>query len=163
MSYQAIVIFVLLAIFGTRNACCKPLKIEFDELNELISDGSAFLIDIRPPYVVERDGKIPDSIHVFLGVRGYYDPDFCVDIDCINSNISEAFNLTKEEFKEKYGRDCRNEENIVIYGFRDTIDSPYIALIIANRDLFRGKNIRYYYDGFVDWKRNGGEIISRYI
>ena len=105
MSYKAIAIFVLLAYFGTTNACRKPLKIEFDELKELISDDYAFLIDIRHPEVVERDGKIPNSIHVFFGVMGHNDPDFCVDIECVNSNISKAFNLTNEEFKEKYGRD----------------------------------------------------------
>ena len=163
MSYKDIAIFALFAIFGTANASRKPLKIEFDELKDLIIDGSAFLIDIRHPEVVERDGKIPNSIHVFFGVMGHFDPDFCVDIECINSNISEAFNLTNEEFKEKYGRDYPYEKNIVIYGYRDTIDSPYIALIIANTDLFTGNNIRHYYDGFVDWERNGGEIVPRYI
>ena len=163
MSYKAIAIFVLLAYFGTTNACRKPLKIEFDELKELIADGSAFLIDIRHPEVVERDGKIPNSIHVFFGVMGHYDPDFCLDIECVNSNISKAFNLTNEEFKEKYGRDYPYEKNIVIYGSMDTIESPYIALIIANTDLFRNNSIRYYYDGFNDWKINGGEIVPRYI
>ena len=69
---------------------------------------------------------------------------FCVDIECINIDISEAFNLTNEEFKETYRRDYPYEDNIVIYSSVDTIDSPYIALIIANTDLFKGNKMRIF-------------------
>ena len=64
--------------YGSTEAYRKPLTIEFNELNQLTSNGSAFLIDIRHPEVVERDGKIPNSIHVFFGSMGYYDPDIKV-------------------------------------------------------------------------------------
>ena len=67
--------------------------VNFQQLKDQLNEGTAILVDVRNPNELQEDGKIPGSFNIAL------------------PELSEAFQLSSGEFKEKYGLDLPNKEN----------------------------------------------------
>ena len=72
--------------------------VTFQQLTALLSEGTALLVDVRNPKELKDDGRIPGSHNVAL------------------PELSEAFQMTGTEFKEKYGFDLpsKEAENLIL-------------------------------------------------
>ena len=72
--------------------------VTFQQLSELLSEGTAVLVDVRNPNELKDDGKIPGSHNVAL------------------PELAEAFQMSNTEFKEKYGFDLpsKESENLIL-------------------------------------------------
>ena len=72
--------------------------VTFQQLTDLLSEGTAVLVDVRNPNELKDDGKIPGSHNVAL------------------PELSAAFQLSDAEFKEKYGFSLpsKEAENLIL-------------------------------------------------
>ena len=72
--------------------------VSFQELTALLSKGTAVLVDVRNPNELKEDGKIPGSHNVAL------------------PELTEAFQMSSAEFKEKYGFNLpsKETENLIL-------------------------------------------------
>ena len=67
--------------------------VTFQQLTDQLREGTAILVDVRNPNELQEDGKIPGSYNIAL------------------PELSEAFQLSDAEFKEKYGLDLPSKDN----------------------------------------------------
>ena len=67
--------------------------VDYEQLTALLKDGSIVLVDVRNDSELKEDGKIPGSQNIAL------------------PELSAAFQLSPEEFKQKYGFDQPSKEN----------------------------------------------------
>ena len=72
--------------------------VEFEQLTALLQDGSIVLVDVRNESELREDGKIPGSHNIAL------------------PELTAAFQLTPEDFKQKYGFDqpSKDNENLIL-------------------------------------------------
>ena len=66
--------------------------IDFDQLTSLMEDTSLILLDVRNVNELEEHGRIPGSVNIPL------------------PEISVAFRMSREEFRQKYGLDLPDKE-----------------------------------------------------
>merc|ERR1711962_962896 len=152
---KALTILVIFAIFSCTEACPRVLEIKFQELKNATINDSAYLIDIRHPDVVAKEGKIRHSINLHFSEADD------------NATIIEAFRLSNNEFKERFGRDKPNKnDTIVTYGSKcgdckafQSLPFYAASFIVLTNNSFH-KEVRFYSDGFEDWVENGGSIIK---
>ena len=72
--------------------------VTFQQLTALLTEGTAVLVDVRNPNELKEDGKIPGSHNVAL------------------PELTEAFQLSSAEFREKYGFSLpsKETENLIL-------------------------------------------------
>ena len=71
---------------------CQMSTIDFDQLTALMEDTSLILLDVRNVNELEEQGRIPGSVNIPL------------------PEISVAFRMSREEFRQKYGFDLPDKE-----------------------------------------------------
>jgi len=107
-------------------------EVSYDELAEMIENGTAQVIDVREPKELEENGSIPTSFNI---------P--CMD-------LTAALQLTDIEFLDKYGFQKPGiYNNIVLYG-RGEIKSATALEIAVKRGL---KFAKRYPGGFEEWNQ----------
>merc|ERR1711962_1743423 len=94
---KTLTILVIFAIFSCTKGCPRVLEIKYQELKNAIINDSAYLIDIRHPDVVAKEGKIRHTVKLSINLHFSEADD--------NGTIIEAFRLSNSEFKERFGRD----------------------------------------------------------
>jgi len=112
--------------------------INFEQLSEFLKDGTVVLVDVRNPNELEEDGKISGSFNIPL------------------PEVSSAFQMDSEDFKEKYGFEIPNKEceNLII-----SCRSGKRAFVAKGQlEEIGYKNIKVYEGSFLDWKAKGGDI-----
>ena len=77
---------------NSRDTRCQMSTIDFNQLTALMEDTTLILLDVRNVNELEEQGRIPGSVNIPL------------------PEISVAFRMSREEFRQKYGFDLPDKE-----------------------------------------------------
>ncbi|KAM3614075.1 uncharacterized protein V6R79_009740 [Siganus canaliculatus] len=72
-------------------------EVSYDQLKQILAGRKSVVVDVREPWERREYGFIPGSINVPLG------------------QVNTAFQLTPEEFKEKYGSDMPQHTDSIVF------------------------------------------------
>ncbi|XP_018015245.1 thiosulfate sulfurtransferase/rhodanese-like domain-containing protein 3 isoform X2 [Hyalella azteca] len=109
----------------------RRLEVDFQELSLMLCLQDVTLIDVRQPAELVSQEQIPGSLHIPLG------------------NLREAFQLSSEEWQQKYGvpKPAKHNKAIIFYA-RGPIASS--AAVETAHKLGYTKS-RHYYGGWEDY------------
>jgi len=105
----------------------------FEELKKLTEDKNETIVDVREPRELEESGVIPSSINIPLGT------------------IENTFNMSSEDFNEKFGRPKPNLNDSI------TVSCKMGGRSAKAQILLRGlgyTNVKNYSGGWMEWEKN---------
>ncbi|KAL2084827.1 hypothetical protein ACEWY4_020345 [Coilia grayii] len=111
----------------------KEFDVSYEQLKKLLAAGTASVIDVREPWELREYGNIPGSINVPLG------------------QVSNALQLSAEEFKERYGGTMPSQTNNIVFTCLAGVRSKTALDTAASLGY---SNVQHYPGGWQDWAKH---------
>lgn len=107
--------------------------VSYEQLKQLLAAGTASVIDVREPWELREYGNIPGSINVPLG------------------QVSNALQLSPEDFKEKYGGTMPPQTGNIVFTCLAGVRSKSALDTAASLGY---SNAQHYPGGWEDWAKH---------
>ncbi|XP_012680017.1 thiosulfate sulfurtransferase/rhodanese-like domain-containing protein 3 [Clupea harengus] len=111
----------------------KETDVSYEQLKKLLAAGTASVIDVREPWELREYGNIPGSINVPLG------------------QVSNALQLSPEDFKEKYGGTMPSQTENVVFTCLAGVRSKTALDTAASLGYSK---VKHFPGGWQDWAKH---------